>query len=271
MKKFIILESIDRVYRFGLHLEETEFGCVGIVNCHFNLEDDYELLLTDYMGENFYITMTDNPFSFSLPAEFSINGLIMADIFKDGSLVASGVCGGKERKHIDYDKFIKSTQDYVVKEDKNKSDEDYMLEADYYINKAKKLFSEEKKQNEERSSPVKESQPQSFFDSIKEDFNFLYSAGEEDYLLRKKFKNSVWKKVDISGEVYILGKIYASAGVVGEELPSFIALAIPTTYENATREKPLGEKAKFYHANIYDNFGFLVLVESVVSGRVVNL
>ena len=53
---------------------------------------------------------------------------------------------------------------------------------------------------------------------------------------------------------------------MGEEFPSFVALAIPTTLSRSKKENALGEKAKFYHANIYDDFGFLVLVENATTG-----
>ena len=268
MKKFIVLEGGEPAVKFGLHLEDAEFGVVGIVNCHFNLEGEYEILLTDCQGENFYAKMNDNPFSFSLPPEFSLSGMIMADIFKDGGLIASGVSQEHQAYDKKYEKFLQSTEEYLAQEPLQTPDEVYAAEAKYYTEKARELFGS-KEEKSEKNSAKKQQEPM-FFDAIKQDFNFLYSAGEDDSLLKRKFKNSRWKKVDISGEVYILGKIYASAGVMDVDLPAFVALAVPTTLERANREKPLGEKAKFYHANIYDNFGFLVLVESSVSGKVIN-
>ena len=91
-------------------------------------------------------------------------------------------------------------------------------------------------------------------------------------MLRKKFKNSEWRKVSIGNEVYILGKIYAGKTVIGVETPSFVALAVPTTKSSA-KQNPniLGPKAKFYNANIYDDFGFLVLIENAVTGKAVML
>ena len=266
MKNFMILESNNGTYRFGLHLEKTEFGAIGILNFHFIAEGEFELLLTDSMGENFYAKMSENPYSFSLPPNFLINGMVTADIFKDGILIASGVSERASKNKVNYGKDLGGRQEQLESTLINDTNENYLKEAQFYINKAKELYREESNKDNNKNL-----QKATFFDSIKDDFELLYSIGAEDYLLKKKFKNSLWRKVDISGEVYILGKIYAGAGVVGEEYPSFIALAIPTTKENANNEKPLGEKARFYHANIYDNFGFLVLVESVVSGKVVNL
>ena len=190
MKKFIILESIDKAYRFGLHLEETEVGIVGIVNFHFVMKGEYEMLLTDCMGENFYTKMQDNPYSFSLPESFTISGIIMADIFQNGSLVASGVSGGGENLK-DYQKFLKSTEDYVVKEDlTQKTDAEYLDEADYYIKKAKSMYHETVNTPRNLFKKPKTT----FFDTIKQDFNLLYSVGNDDHLLCKKFKNSKWKK-----------------------------------------------------------------------------
>ena len=258
MKKFIVLESGDKSHRVGLNLERTECGVIGIVNFHFAINGEYELLLTDEKGENFYAKMQDNPHSFVLPETFMLDGVIMADIFQNGALVANGI-SDNIFINKDHEKYLKNTENYLSKD---KSNQDYFLEADYYIKKAKQLYGEEQ-QKENKNSPT-------FFDGIKEDFDLLFSMGNEDYLLCKKFKNSRWKKVDISGEVYILGKIYAG-GVTTEETPSFIALAMPTTFEQSLRTKPLGGNAKFYHANIYDNFGFVVLVENTISGKVVNL
>lgn len=258
MRKFIILESEDKKYKFGLHLEENEYGIMGIVNSHFLDEMGYELLMTDEKGENFYTAVEENPCSFRLPKTFSIGGMLLADIFKDGSLIASGVSGIDGKIAGSVNRRKQSDCDFLD----NQSDEgNYMQEAEYYINKAKMMFRDEKEQKTEEKTP--------FFEKIREDFNLLFDAGENNYFLAKKFKNSQWRKVEVLGEVYLLGKIF-SRPELNSESPSFVAIAMLTTEEVAKRDKPLGDNAKFCHANIYDDFGFVVLVESVISGRVVN-
>lgn len=258
MKKFIILESEDKKYKFGLHLEENEYGTVGIVNSHFLDESGYELLMTDEKGENFYTAVDENPCSFRLPQNFSIAGLLLADIFKDGSLVASGVSGGEQKNSnlvSQHNKILGAVADYET------SETDYFKEAEYYIKKAKMMFCEENKADFSEKTP--------FFDKIREDFDLLFEAGENNYFLAKKFKNSYWRKVEVSGEVYLLGKIFSRDD---QRLanPTFVAIAVLSTEEIAKRDKPLGENAKFCHANIYDDFGFVVLVERAISGEVVN-
>lgn len=258
MRKFIILESEDKKYKFGLHLEENEYGIMGIVNSHFLDEEGYELLMTDEKGENFYTAVDENPCSFRLPKTFSIGGLLLADIFKDGSLVASGVSGGEERNNNFANQRNKT---FCKVTDYEATEADYFKEAEYYIKKAKMMFCEENKANFSEKTP--------FFDKIREDFDLLFESGENNYFLAKKFKNSYWRKVEVSGEIYLLGKIFSREDQVLDN-PTFVAIAVLSTEEIAKRDKPLGENAKFCHANIYDDFGFVVLVENTISGKVVN-
>lgn len=249
-KHFYLLTSKDKLLKFGIYLEETECGIVGIVNFHFNPTEQYEILLTDENEENFYTVMDSNPYSFALPENFVLTKDVLIDIFCNNVIIAS----------------TSNITEEIKNEPKtnSKSDEDYLSEADYFIKKAQKIFSNNKEISASKNKEL-------FFDTIKNDFDMLFDVGDEDYLLSKKFKNSVWRKVDFSGEVYILGKIYAGSSVVGEELPSFIAIAEPTTLERSKNSNNLGEYAKFYHANIYDSFGFLVLIENAVTGKPVSL
>ena len=248
-RNFFLLDNKERGLKFGIYLEKTEAGTIGIVNFHFEMQVEYEILLTDEKGINYYAKMKENPFSFSLPSEFEVTSDLQVDIFEEGALVAS-----RE----------KQKPETALNTPIEKSEEDLFAEAEYYIEKAKALFGEEK----QTSAYIKST----FFESIKEDFELLYSIGEKDYSLSKKFKNSVWRKVDISGDVYLLGKIYGSE-IENENwsVPNFVAIALPTTLENARKNSPLGSFAKFYNSSIYDSFGFLVLVENSKTGKVVNL
>jgi len=250
-RNFFLLDNKEMGLKFGIHLENTELGTVGIVNFHFLVNGEFEILLTDSHGINYYAKMQENPFSFSLPKEFVVDQDLKIDIFEAGEVVASRPTSTKTEKNTESER-------------KNqKTDADIFEEAEYYIEKAKELFGE-KKTSESRIEPL-------FFDSIKEDFELLYSIGEEDFSLSKKFKNSCWRKVDIGGEVYLLGKIFSSNLDTGVGRPNFVAIALPTTAENARANSPLGSFAKFYNSNIYDSFGFLVLVENSKTGKVVNL
>ena len=275
-KRFILLSNELSGLKFGLHLERSEFGIVGILNFHFSPECEYELLLTDEAGENYYAKADSNPFSFFLPRGFSLSGSILVDIFSEGGLVASGVMGsGDNKANSNFNKFIKSTNDYVVNYETDEEFENLKQEANYFINKAKELYNQNEQTLPENNKPEQKSpknaKKTTFFDKIKEDFNFLYSVGEEDYLLTRKFKNSVWRKVVIGEEVYILGKIYAGRVIDSGETPSFVAIAVPTTLEGANLNNPLGSQAKFYHANIYDSFGFSILIENAESGKVASI
>lgn len=250
-RRFFLLDSKENGLKFGVHLETSEFGIVGIVNFHFPLEDEYEILLTDKMGLNFYAKMQENPFSFSLPKEFVVDDNLKIDIFKKGTLVGSYL------KNDVRDKLLPDSEYNVCVSD------DIFKEAEYFIEKAKKLFGETKNEEIKLESY--------FFDTIKEDFDLLYSIGEIDYSLSKKFKNSNWRKIVIGSEVYLLGKIYAKADEQKKLEPNFVAIALSTTRENARANLPLGINAKFFNANIYDSFGYLVLVENTRTGVAVNL
>lgn len=281
-KRFMLLNNDISGQKFGLHLERTEFGMIGILSFHFTPESEFELLLTDEGGENYYTKSDANPFSFFLPASFSLNGTILVDIFSNGGLVASGVMTSGETRIDKVEKRAESTKSHLTNEEQEEDFLKLKKEASYYIEKAKSLYGENSianKPQQLKPSNFKESQNFSqnkdglvrkptFFDKIRDDFDFLYSVGEADYLLSKKFKNSIWRRVNIGEEIYILGKIFAGRVTESNEHPSFVALAVPTTKESATINKPLGEGAKFYHANIYDTFGFCVLVENAVSGKV---
>ena len=250
-RNFFLLDNKERGVKFGVHLEKTELGTVGIVNFHFLMCGQYEILLTDSHGINYYAKMEENPFSFSLPKEFVVDADLKIDIFEEGEPVASFPKVKKNECTLSFDENPKHYSSNIFEE------------AEYYIEKAKELFGEEKKK-EKPSIPC-------FFDSIKEDFELLYTIGQIDFSLSKKFKNSYWRKVDISGEVYLLGKIFSADEKREEERPNFVAIALPTTAENARNNTPLGSFAKFYNSNIYDSFGFLVLVENSKTGKVVNL
>lgn len=249
-KKFFLVDNGVRGLKFGVFLERTEFGSIGIVNSHFNLTEKYELLLSDSDGENFYGEISENPYVFSLPEGFNILGDVLVDVFLGEELIASNSPPGVTKPNAGVDEWLDETSKNYPK--------DNFREVQDFISRAQKLYS-------------KERPSASFKDKIGEDFDLLYSAGTDDFLLAKKFKNSAWRRVDVGDEVYILGKIYAGKSLVGEDNPSFVAIAIPTTKERAESEKELGEMAKFYHANIYDNFGFLVLVQNAETGRAVSL
>lgn len=238
-RKFFLLDDNERGYKFGVFIERTEAGVIAIVNMHFPFVSGFEILLTDSKGVCESVKITENPFSFSCRNDFIIDEFMIVDIFLYDQLVVSNI--------ID------------TKINLEKSQDEYEKEAKDIIEKAKMMYNrpEEKQQN--------------FYSKIGSDFDFMFSSGEEDYLLSKKFKNSVWRKVKVASETYILGKIYAGKSVVGVEDPTFLALAIPTTKEVASSQKILGEHAKFYHANIYDSFGFLVLVENAETGAPVVL
>ena len=250
-RRFFLLDNKDGGFKFGVHLEDSEFGIVGIVNFHFMIQGEYEILLTDRMGVNFYAKMQENPVSFSLPKEFVVDDELKIDIFEKGKLVGSWPqCVTKS-----------SNANCEIKD--NLYEQDVFKEAEYYIARAKELFGETKKDEIKLESY--------FFDTIKEDFELLYSIGVADYSLARKFKNSLWKKIDIGSEVYLLGKIYSDCNQIDSVRPNFVAIALSTTKENAKRNLPLGESAKFYNANIYDSFGYLVLVENSRTGWAVKL
>lgn len=249
-RRFFLLDNKENGLKFGVHLENSEFGIVGIVNFHFVIEDEYEILLTDKMGLNFYAKMNDNPFSFSLPKEFVVDDELRIDIFRRGVSVGS------------YAKKNTIESQTVQSDIKVSVSDDIFREAEYYISRAKELFGDTKKEETKLDSY--------FFNTIKEDFELLYSIGCEDYSLSRKFKNSDWRKVSLGSEVYLLGKIYSKGLNQDATEPSFVAIALSTTKENATSNLPLGNNAKFFNANIYDSFGYLVLVENTRTGRAVN-
>ena len=251
-RKFFLLDNKDNGYKFGVHLEHCEFGVIGIVNFHFVVKEEYEILLTDRMGVNFYAKMRENPFSFSLPKEFVVDDELKIDIFERGCLVGS------------WPQKEDASNQFESKMEKSNNDENIFKEVEYYINRAKEVFG--------GGSGIEEKKLESyFFDTIKEDFELLYSIGVADYSLTRKFRNSVWKKIDIGSDVYLLGKIYKNGVSDNLEVPSFVAIALSTTKENAHKNLPLGDSAKFYNANIYDSFGYLVLVENTRTGWAVNL
>lgn len=230
-RKFLLLDDETRGYKFGVHIEETEVGTLVIVNLHFPFKSGFEILLTDSTNNSESAKITENPFTFILKKDFVVDENLVVDVFLFDQLIVSNVSEINIKK---------------------KTDEELKQEADYYIKKARKLYSSEKKTE---------------MNKISSDFNIMFGAGEADFLLSKKFKNSEWRKVDVGEESYILGKIYASKSTIGEEDPMFFALAIPTTYEESKRNKKLGDHARFYHANIYDSFGFLVLIENAKTGK----
>lgn len=243
-KSFYLLTDSVRGHKFGVVLEKTECGIIGIVNCHFSSSDEYEILITDSTGENFYGVIKENPYVFRLPSGFVVDDEIIVDIYSSEELIATN-----QLKSVPTINF----------EQKGDLTGEELAEAQKFIEKTRGLYSEEKP----ASAP--------FFDKISGDFNLLYNAGEDDFLLSKKFKNSVWRRVDVAGESYILGKIYAGSATLGEEPPSFVALAQPTTGTRAKNQKLLGPNSKFYHANIYDDFGFEVLVQNAFTGKAVRI
>ena len=271
-KRFIILKSQSGVI-YDVRLDRVEIGVVCVVDVLGRDVKETEILLTDANGENAYARISTNPYSLVLSEEFDIDSVVMVDIFSGGTLVASGKInekgGDNFAKDLDFgdietSKYFKSNNDYLTADNldnlaKQESSFDLPIdeEARYYINKAKKLYGETKESL--KSQP----QESSFYDKIKEDFELLFAVGEEDLSLNVLVKNSEWKKLVFSDEVYYLGKVKDSE----KRSINQVAIATPTVLSLTKTKQTLGSKAKFIKTSVYDEFGYLLLVQNASDGQ----
>lgn len=261
MDKFFVLSGSGGRVKMSITLTRVEIGKIGIINLlnsEPSLTCPLELLLTDSGGENVYEVIQELPFRFCLPDEFNIDGKILVDVFSFGKAIVSGVIQegnfNANLKATNVDEEFYYNKDYNYLYNNSNITEEEKEEARYYAKKAQKLYS---------NHCLGEAPQQTFFDEIKNDFNLLYGVGTDDYLLTKKFGGSRWRKLELDGDVYLLGKFYTAND---EQTPSKVAIAVPSV-SGATKTRSLGEKAEFYPATIYDEFGFWVLIQSAVSGK----
>ena len=157
-KTFLLLDDNIRGFKFGVYLERTECGVVGIVNFHFSLKGVFEILLTDSKGENFHAKMLENPFIFSLPMNFDVDERVLVDIFFEDELIASGetkkdVVKNESKNSLAVENWLKNEP---------KITEDYLAEAREFISKAKDLYGEEKIPKQEGKISKKQKYVSSF-------------------------------------------------------------------------------------------------------------
>ena len=292
----------------SVYIEKTSFGVVVIVNL-FNFENgkNYIISLTDADGHNYTHQFNSNYISFSLGG-FIIQDDIYVEIYKNNELVLRGYSECKnENDNIEVDGSLCVANDFTddrlsaSEYAKETNQTEILDEARAILEKYKnlttatqnsKLCTNENVVNNGSSSSVSAKQlfsdeltdkqvadtcntcncsarDKTFYDTIKDEFELLFSAGTDFPFLSKRF-GGVWKRVS-SHETLILAKFYSKPQFLlnTEPMPDIVAIAMPILLSNS--QKNLGTNSIIYKVDECGDFAYNILFQYATDGKAIKI
>lgn len=110
---------------------------------------------------------------------------------------------------------------------------------------------------------------ETFYDTIKEEFDLLFSAGVDFPFLSKRF-GGVWKKLSFN-ETLILAKFYSRPQLLlgTEPMPDIVAIAMPILLSSS--HKNLGINSIIYKVDECGDFAYNILFQYATDGRAIKI
>ena len=291
-KRFIVLETVEVMSREQgcVYIEKTSFGAVVIVNLfNFEEENQYLICLTDADGHTNVQKFNSNYVSFSLGG-FGVNDDIYVEVYKNDRLSLKGFssyaqknefCDFLQNTKNDFDDNRLTAEEYAKETNQTKILEEAKSVLNKYKNSSKLIEAEEKPQEkicdgskiEVSNSGINANytnqnpQSDSFYSSIKDEFEMLFNNGEQFTLFEERFGGS-WRRIEKS-ETLILAKFYNQPKFLINKgaMPDIIAIAMPVIV--GKNEQLLGKNSLVYTLQNSNDFAYNILFQYASDGRAI--
>lgn len=291
-KRFIVLETVEVMSREQgcVYIEKTSFGAVVIVNLfNFEEENQYLICLTDADGHTNVQKFNSNYVSFSLGG-FSVNDDIYVEVYKNDRLSLKGfspyaqkneICDLLQNTKNEFDDNRLTAEEYAKETNQTKILEEAKSILNKFKNSSKLIETEEKQQekicdgskigvsNSETNEDFTNQNPQSdsFYSSIKDEFEMLFDNGEQFTLFEERFGGS-WRRIEKS-ETLILAKFYNQPKFLINKgaMPDIIAIAMPVIV--GKNEQLLGKNSLVYTLQNSNDFAYNILFQYASDGRAI--
>ena len=291
-KRFIVLETVEVMSREQgcVYIEKTSFGAVVIVNLfNFEEENQYLICLTDADGHTNVQKFNSNYVSFSLGG-FSVNDDIYVEVYKNDHLSLKGFspyaqknefCDLLQNTKNDFDDNRLTAEEYAKETNQTRILEEAKSVLNKYKNSSKLIETEEKPQekicdgskigvsNSETNEDFTNQNPQSdsFYSSIKDEFEMLFDGGEQFTLFEERF-GGCWRRIEKS-ETLILAKFYNKPKFLINKgaMPDIIAIAMPVIV--GKNEQQLGKNSLVYTLQNSNDFAYNILFQYASDGRAI--